>query len=230
MDRLQILNNIAFLVLYIIFFSTVFNRKVEFLIMICICIITILGGFNIIQELYYSKDEKYLNLELLYDVIKRSILGKIAVQSVISVIFIIFVCLYVYNKISLSYLLISTILMGLSTSLQINTIVSIPIWALVSIPIILVFISLIFTLIKMNNWINSTDNRGKNIPVSKHDRKKLNAYKGLLIADICLIITVISGNVLPITYKKDWFTILEYILFTFIYTLSPYLVYFSNTM
>ena len=229
MDKLQVLNNIAFLVLYIIFFSTIFNRKVEFLIMVCICIITILGGFNIIQELYY-KNDKYLNLELLYDVIKKSILGKIAVQSVISVIFIVFVCLYVYSKISLSYLLISTILMFLSVSLQINTIVSIPIWALVSIPIILVFISLVFTLIKMNKWINSTDNKGRNMPISKHNRKKLTAYKGILITDMCLIISVIIGNVLPITYDKEWFTILEYILFTFIYTLSPYLVYFSDVM
>jgi hypothetical protein len=230
MDRFQVLNNIAFLVLYIIFFSTVFNRKVEFLIMVCICIITILGGFNILQELYYSKNEKYLNLGILYDVIKKSIIGKIAVQWVISIIFIVFVCLYVYSKISLSYLLISTILMFLSTSLQVMTFVSIPIWALVSIPIILVFVSLVFTLIKMNDWINSTDSKGRRIPIPSYARKKLNAYKGLLITDICLIIVVICGNVLPITYNKDWFTILEYILFTFIYTLSPYLVYFSNTL
>jgi len=229
MERIQVLNNIAFLVLYIIFFSTVFNRKVEFLIIICICVITILSGFNIIQELYY-KNNKFLSLELLYKVVNKSILGKFAIQSIISIIFIVFVCLYVYKKVSFTYLLISTIMMGLSISLQINTFVSIPIWLLVSIPIILVFISLVFILIKMNDLINRKDKNGRNGPIPKFERNRLNTYKGLLITDICLIITVIFGNVLPVTYDKDWFTIIEYILFTFIYTLSPYLVYFSNVI
>jgi hypothetical protein len=94
----------------------------------------------------------------------------------------------------------------------------------------LLIVSLVFVLVKMDILLKKTDQYGKKVPISKNDRNRLNEYKGILIADISLTISIIIGNMLSITYGKDWFTILEYILFTFVYGLSPYLVYLSSNM
>ena len=82
----------------------------------------------------------------------------------------------------------------------------------------------------MNSLRGKKDKYGNTLPIPHQYSKELNDYKIMLITDLTLIISIVAGNIIPYTYGKKWFTIIEYILFTAVYGLTPYMVYYSTSM
>jgi len=167
---------------------------------------------------------------MLYDIVNRSLIGKLGIQYLLTVLFIIISLLYYYDGINVMYVVYSAFLMVISVSLNFISVRNLPIWALVSIPIMLLIVSMIFFLIKMNSLRGKKDKYGNTLPIPHQYSKELNDYKIMLITDLTLIISIVAGNIIPYTYGKKWFTIIEYILFTAVYGLTPYMVYYSTSM
>lgn len=228
-DSSSVLTNISLFILYIIFFSTIFNKRVEFFITICVCIITIISGFSTFTQLYNSNNT-FLDLKMLYNIVDKSLIGKLGIQYLLTIIFIIISLLYYYDGINVMYVVYSAFLMVISVSLNFISVSYLPIWALVSIPIMLLIVSMIFFLIKMNSLRGKKDKYGNTLPIPHQYSKEINDYKILLITDLTLIISIVAGNIIPYIYGNEWFTKIEYILFSVVYGLTPYMVYYSTSM
>ena len=223
-DPFPYLIYVFFLILYIIFFSHLFNKNLEYLMFILIFILSIFSGVKTVSDIYNS------NILFKFDVLD-SFVNKIGFFKIIkNILFstIVIILVGISMSVPLSSVISHIFVLFTLIAYRLFYNVSIPLWSIVIIPILLIFVSFIFILITIHNLKKNKDDDNNEIRVSKNTRKKLNIYKGLYITDAILLNMYM---VIALFYNKEEVTQLAtYLIMPIVYGTSGYMVYLANKL
>ena len=237
-DPFPYLMYLFFFVLYIIFFSHLFNKKLEYLMFILIFILSIFSGVKTVSDIYSSNIlfkfdvlDSFINKISFFKIIKNILFSTIVIF-LVGISMIVNIVLYaVKQTVPLSSVISHIFVLFALIAYRLFYNMSIPLWGIVIIPVLLIFISLILILTgihKLKEKNKDNDNDRNEIGVSKNTRKKLNIYKGLYITDTILLNIYMF---IALFYNKEEVTQLAtYLIMPIVYGTSGYMVYLANKL
>jgi hypothetical protein len=234
-DPFPYLIYVFFLILYIIFFSHLFNKNLEYLMFILIFILSIFSGVKTVSDIYNSNIlfkfdvlDSFVNKIGFFKIIKNILFSTIVII-LVGISMLVNIVLYaVKQTVPLSSVISHIFVLFTLIAYRLFYNVSIPLWGIVIIPILLIFVSFIFILITIHNLKKNKDDDNNEIRVSKNTRKKLNIYKGLYITDAILLNMYM---VIALFYNKEEVTQLAtYLIMPIVYGTSGYMVYLANKL
>jgi hypothetical protein len=203
---------------------------------ILIFILSIFSGVKTVSDIYSSNIlfkfdvlDSFINKISFFKIIKNILFSTIVIF-LVGISMIVNIVLYaVKQTVPLSSVISHIFVLFALIAYRLFYNVSIPLWGIVIIPVLLIFISLILILTGIHKLKEKNkDNDSNEIGVSKNTRKKLNIYKGLYITDTILLNIYMF---IALFYNKEEVTQLAtYLIMPIVYGTSGYMVYLGNKL
>jgi len=216
---------LAFFIVYVILFYFVFNPNVESIVFIITYITTIFSGFKLLYDLYFYNPNEVVSFKDLYEILERGSTGVLLFSPLILIIigvsFFLHVILYLFNKVSLGYVLIQGLVMCIFIVLQTFKNPIIPLWKILGFPILFYLISLTFTMFFIYHFRN--DHSVSGIHLDNYYRTLFGQFKFFNIVEVLFISIFIASRTIPFKTPNN----VLYILIGIIYIISFVLMIIS---
>lgn len=216
---------LAFFIVYVILFYFMFNTNVESIVFIITYITTIFYGFKLLYDFYFYNPNEVVNFKDLYEILENSSTGLLLFSPlliiIIGVSFFLHVILYLFNKISLGYVLLQGLALCIFIVLQTFKNPVIPLWKILGFPILFYLISLTFTMFFIYHFRNERTVSG--IHLDNYYRTLFGQFKVLNIIEVLFISVLISSRIIPFKIPSN----VLYIIIALIYIISFVLMIIS---
>jgi hypothetical protein len=216
---------LAFFIVYVILFYFMFNTNVESIVFIITYITTIFYGFKLLYDFYFYNPNEVVNFKDLYEILENSSTGLLLFSPlliiIIGVSFFLHVILYLFNKISLGYVLLQGLALCIFIVLQTFKNPVIPLWKILGFPILFYLISLTFTMFFIYHFRNERTVSG--IHLYNYYRTLFGQFKVLNIIEVLFISVLISSRIIPFKIPSN----VLYIIIALIYIISFVLMIIS---
>jgi hypothetical protein len=216
---------LAFFVVYVILFYFMFNTNVESIVFIITYITTIFSGFKLLYDFYFYNPNEVVNFKDLYEILEKGSTGVLLFSPllliIIGVSFFLHVILYLFNKISLGYVLLQGLALCIFIVLQTFKNPIIPLWKILGFPILFYLISLTFTMFFIYHFRN--DHSVSGIHLDKYYRTLFGQFKVFNIVEVLFISIFIASRIIPFKIPSN----VLYILIGLIYIIAFILMIIS---
>ena len=227
-----------FIILTVVLLVYLYHRKIEGTVTIMLLVFTTLMGYQTLYDLSKNEDSLYISLnnwQSLVQQIPPLNLLTLLLFNMISVLlftvaFFVVLILFYYKTVSKdSVIALGCILATIITTLLVQDLTTkIPYYAIYSIPIILLIVSMILMTVAISNF-----NEFGRLPLSKKHEKDFKKYKDSLVTTIVFIIasliTATCADTTNFNMKKNLDKLMV-IFFIIIYSVSGNCVYTANEM
>lgn len=224
---------IFFIILYLIFISLLFFEPLESIMIVCLFILSLLAGFNIITNLISTQGT--LNIRIFSEILTDpknvlSIITSNLTLLIIVIIMIMNIILYTKGASSLG-LIISTIAVAIIVALRSGELLGeIPYWLVFVIPIFLTMVSFIIVIVSIINIV-----MGNNTTIHSLSKISKNLFSFKMFLFLLLSIFILFFIYFFLFFNYDDFDskinkILQksvLLISPFLYVLSVYLIYIS---
>jgi len=202
-----------------------FNTNVESIVFIITYITTIFSGFKLLYDFYFYNPNEVVNFKDLYEILEKGSTGVLLFSPllliIIGVSFFLHVILYLFNKISLGYVLLQGLALCIFIVLQTFKNPIIPLWKILGFPILFYLISLTFTMFFIYHFRN--DHSVSGIHLDKYYRTLFGQFKVFNIVEVLFISIFIASRIIPFKIPSN----VLYILIGLIYIIAFILMIIS---